>query len=114
MVPKAVIAQKAAIAPREVVIAPRQPTAAALPAPATRAGATRRSGTYRREEQPMFSLHVARQVLPVRACRTPAWVAVAAVAAAQRLPAADAAVEVGLAVVAAEAAEVVADAPTSR
>jgi hypothetical protein len=41
-------------------------------------------------------------------------VAVAAVAAAQRLPAADAAVEVGLAVVAAEAAEVVADAPTSR
>ncbi len=98
----------------KAAIAPRQPTAAALPAPATRAGAIRRSGTYRREGQPMFSLHVARQVLPVRACRTPAWVAVAAVAAAQRLPAADAAVEVGLAVVAVAAAGAAADAPTSR
>ena len=113
--PRLVMVPKAAIAPRQVVIAPRQPTAAALPAPATRAaGATRRSGTYRREEQPMFSLHVARQVLPVRACRTPVWVAVVAVAAAQRLPAADAAAEVGLAVVAAAAAVVAADAPISR
>ena len=111
--PRAVMVRRLVIVPRAVIV-PGQPTAAELPARATKAGAIRRSETYRRGRRPTFSLRAVGQVLPVRACRVQVCPAVVSAAAeAPPLLEADAAA-VGLAAVAAAAAGVAVDAPISH